>query len=161
MNDTKYLKDIQIVIEKIIDNRINEIIKNTDFDENINNILKVINNNISNSDNTIKKQKNIKKKSQLTSRNLFIKEAFRIAKNEPHLNYLPNDMIVKIKSFNTIKTTEKMKIYNDLWKKLDNDLIIKYNKLCEKKDFTSDKYLDIINKMKHENHNIIINSENI
>lgn len=147
MTDLKYLKDINFIIEKIIDNRIDEIIENANFEKNINSMLKNINNNISNSNKILKNKKNIKKNEYLMPHNLFIKEAFRIAKDEKHLGYLKDDFIVKIKSFNIIKkSTERLISYNSLWKKLDNDTLNKYINLCKDNDFTNDKYLDVINK---------------
>lgn len=138
MNNIKYLNEIQNIIE-------NEIITKSNFNEEIKNLILKYNKEIKEHKNN---NKEIKKDTILTSRTAFIKDASRIYKGEKHLNFLSNEITIKIRSLIPLnyKQPQKFKVYNELWKELDKETVDKYNNICKNKYLTNSKYLNIVNK---------------
>lgn len=132
-------------IEKIISLRINEIIEKTNLNEKISNKIKDVNNIIVKDNKTIKNKKikrNIveKEHKKLSIYTTFVKDANNIIKNNPYLNYLPNDIVSEIKKL-------KEKSAKDQFKELDNNIINKYKELTKDKEFTNEKYNNIVGKV--------------
>lgn len=141
-------KDLYNIIEKIIKLRLNNILEIGKIDEEISNKIKNINENIiKNNQAENKVLKKSKDEKILTARTTCIKDMSRIIKNEPNLNYLPSNIIKKIKSYKDKNQKEKLSFYSSLWKELDSQIKGKYKTLCENKDFTNAKYEKMIIKM--------------
>lgn len=145
MNNIKYLNEIQNIIEKIINIRIDEIITKSNLNEEIKNSILKYNKEIKENKNN---NKETKKDTILNPRTAFIKDASRIYKDEKHLNFLSNEIIIKIRALIPLnyKQSQKLKEYNELWKELDKETIDKYNNICKNKYLTNSKYLNIVNK---------------
>lgn len=143
--------DLTNIIERIIKIRINNILEKSEIDEKTQIDIKEINNDIvkdnKQKQKDIKKSKVEKKNRNLIGYNVYIKDANNILNNNPTLNYLSPKFITqinKIKNENNgrVRMTELSKI----WKNLDNNCINKYNNLTKDKNFTNEKYDNLINK---------------
>lgn len=139
-------------IEKIISLRINEIIEKSNLNEKITNKIKDVNNIIVKDNKTIKNKKikrNIveKEHKKLSIYTTFVKDANNIIKNNPYLNYLPNDIVSEIKKLKEKSAKDQFKELGSIWKKLDNNIINKYKELTKDKDFTNEKYNNIVGKV--------------
>lgn len=155
MDDYKVLYK---VLEEIIDKRIEKIIEEGNFDEDVIYKIKNINKDISNSNvklNKYTKKNKIKNKDDvtLTPKSAFIKDVYRMIKKENHLNFLSNDIMEEIMSYESkkLKSTERFKLYNNLWKKINiednNEIVKKYNNICKNKNLTNHKYTIIVNSI--------------
>ena len=138
------------VIENLIKLRLDEIIEKADLGEKTVNKIKDINDIIVKENKSIKnkKKKNIieKKDKKLSIYTIFVKDANSIIKNNPNLNYLPNNVIVEIKNLKDKPAKEQFRELGSIWKKLDNITTNKYKDLTKNKDFTNDKYNSIVEK---------------
>lgn len=139
-------------IEKIINLRINEIIEKSNFDEKINNKIKDVNNIIAKDNKKIKNKKikrnNIEKENKkLSIYTIFIKDSNNIIKDILHLNYLPNHIVTEIKKLKDKSAKEQFKELGNIWRKLNNNIIDKYKELTKNKDFTNEKYDNIVGKV--------------
>ena len=135
----KIRKDEDRMVEYVLENY---ELKNGDEIKNINKkILK---------DRNIKKKdkSNDKNNKKLTSYTIFIKDSNNILKDNNNLNYLPDNIIIRIKNFKDKSTREQFKQYSTIWKELDDNVKDKYKKLCEDKNFTNTDY-DKITKTKN------------
>ena len=79
-----------------------------------------------------------------------IKDSKNIINNRNCLDYLPNDIISRIKVFKDIKPSEQFKELSNIWNSLDMEIKEKYIKLCQDKNFTNSKYNDLIDKKKQK-----------
>lgn len=149
-------KALYKVLEEIIDKRIEKIIEEGNFDEDVIYKIKNINKNISTSNvklNKYTKKNKSKNKDDiiLTPKSAFIKDIYRMIKKEKHLNFLSNDIMEEIESYESkkLKSTERFKLYNNLWKKINfednNEIVKKYNNICKNKNLTNHKYTIIVN----------------
>jgi hypothetical protein len=138
-------------IEKIIELRIDDIVQKSNLGLEVENEIKNTNKNI-----LIEQKKSIKKKQKydskirkyLTGYTAYVKDVSQIVKDEPTLNYLPNNIINHIKTLKSKKANDQFKEFGILWNELDDDIKNKYKKICKDKDFTKDKYEDIVKKNK-------------
>lgn len=142
--------DLNKIIEKIIDLRIDDIIEKGNIDKKISEQIININKNIT-KDVKIK-DKNVKKnipkdEKILTLYTAFIKDSNNITKNKDNLNYLPNNIINKIKSYENKSAKEQFKEFSIIWKGLDDNIKNKYKDLCKDKHFTNADYNNIANKL--------------
>lgn len=149
-------KDLNKTIEKIVDLRINEIIEKGNIDKKIGEQIININKNIAKD--VKNKNKNVKKsipkdEKTLTLYTAFIKDSSNIVNNKNNLNYLPNSIINKIKSYENKSAKEQFKEYSIVWKELDDNIKSKYKDLCKDKNFTNANYDNIVNKI--QNHKVI------
>lgn len=143
-------KDLDKVIEKIIKIRIDDIIIKGNLNEKTSTEIKNINENII-KEIKIKKPKKIKNKIPkedkiLNEYTLFIKDVSEIIKENPNLNYLPNNIINKIKNSKDKIAKEQFKDFGSIWNDLNKEIKDKYKKLCQNKDFTNNKYNKIVEK---------------
>lgn len=138
-------------IEKIIELRIDDIVQKSNLRSEVENEIKNANKNI-----LIEQKKSIKNKKKydnkrrkyLTGYTAFVKDITQIIKDEPTLNYLPNDIINRTKTLKSKKANDQFKEFGILWNELDDNIKNKYIKICKGKDFTKDKYEDIVKKNK-------------
>jgi phage-related tail protein len=142
--------DLNKIIEKIIDLRINNIIDKGNIDKKIGEQIINVNKNIT-KDVKIKDKK-VKKNTPkdekiLTLYTAFIKDSKNIANNKNNLNYLPNSIIDKIKSYENESAREQFKDFSIIWKGLDDNIKNKYKDLCKDKHFTNADYDNIVNKL--------------
>lgn len=146
------MKDIQTnlnkVVEKIIKLRIDDIIIKGNLNEKTSIKIKDINENIA-KEVKIKKPKKEKKiipkeDKILNEYTLFIKDVSGIIKEKPNLNYLPNNVVNKIKSSKNKIAKEQFKDFSYVWNELDKEIKDKYKKLCQNKDLTNNKYNEIV-----------------
>lgn len=148
------MKDIHTelnkTIEKIFKIRLDEIIEKSNLNEDIINKIKDTNDTIAKGNRLIKNKKeknNIEKKDKkLSTYTIFIKDANCIIKNNDNLNYLPNDIVTEIRKLKDKLAKEQFKELGILWKKLDDNTINKYKNLVKNKDFTNEKYNNIVGK---------------
>lgn len=140
------------LLEKIIKLRINNIIEKSNLDEKTINEIKSVNENIEKNNKKYNKQKvkHIKKDKKdkiLSAYNTYIKDANNVIKNNPTLNFLSTTTITQI---NKIKEEKDNKIrltkLSIIWKTLDNNIINKYKELTKDKNFTNEKYNNLIEK---------------
>lgn len=144
------MEDLNKVIEKIIKIRIEDIIEKGKINDETGNKIKDINEHIIKNNKFKIKNKSHKKsipkdERVLKPRTLCIKDMSRVIKNEPHLCYLSDDIIKKINNYKDKPQSEKLKLYNNIWKELNAKIKDKYEKLCENKDLTNGKYNKIVN----------------
>lgn len=142
-------KDLYKTIEKIVNLRIEDIIEKGDFNEktkrNIKNTNEIIVKDINKDIKIIKGRKRKNNSSKiLTGYTCFVKDASNIIKNEPSLKYLPNDIILKIETYKNKSAKEQFKEFGDTWKNMDDKIKNKYKKICQNKDFTKEKYNEIV-----------------
>lgn len=144
----KYIyNDLNKTIEKIIKLRIDDIIEKSDLSEKISNNIKNTNDIIVKDIKTVKEKKvksNIKK--HFTGYICFIKDVTNIIKSKPSLKYLSNDIVSQIETYKYKNAREQFKEFGNIWKNLDNKTKDKYNRLCQDKNFTNEKYEEIVNK---------------
>jgi hypothetical protein len=148
------MKDIHTelnkTIEKIFKIRLDEIIEKSNLNEDIINKIKDTNDTIAKGNRLIKNKKeknNIEKKDKkLSTYTIFVKDANCIIKNNDNLNYLPNDIVTEIRKLKDKLAKEQFKELGILWKKLDDNTINKYKNLVKNKDFTNEKYNNIVGK---------------
>jgi hypothetical protein len=148
------MKDIHTelnkTIEKILKIRLDEIIEKSNLNEDIINKIKDTNDTIAKGNGLIKNKKkknNIEKKDKkLSTYTIFVKDANCIIKNNDNLNYLPNDIVTEIRKLKDKPAKEQFKELGILWKKLDDNTINKYKNLVKNKDFTNEKYNNIVGK---------------
>ena len=139
---------INKIIEKIIILRIDEIIKignikNTDEIKSVNKII-AKNGNIDQKKNKMVIPTDEKK---LTLYTTFIKDANNLIKNKNNLNYLPNNIVNRIKSYKDKSAKDKFKEFSIIWKELDDNIKDKYRNLCKDKNFTNSEYDKITDKI--------------
>lgn len=148
------MKDIHTelnkTIEKIFKIRLDEIIEKSNLNEDIINKIKDTNDTIAKGNRLIKNKKeknNIEKKDKkLSTYTIFVKDANCIIKNNDNLNYLTNDIVTEIRKLKDKTAKEQFKELGILWKKLDDNTINKYKNLVKNKDFTNEKYNNIVGK---------------
>lgn len=146
------MKDNYISLNKIIENlinlRLNEIIEKVDLNEKLINKIKDTNNIIADENKMIKKKKNNvdKKDKKLSIYTTFVKDANNIIKDSPNLNYLPDDVVVKLNKLINKQAKEQFKELGTIWKTLDNKIVNKYKDLTKNKDFTNEKYNETVGK---------------
>ena len=142
---------INKLIEKIIEIRIKEIDEKTNSNDLLINTNKQIKEEKKKEINIKKIKKNIPdEEKKLTSYTTFIKDSKNIINNRNCLDYLPNDIISRIKVFKDIKPSEQFKELSNIWNSLDMEIKEKYIKLCQDKNFTNSKYNDLIDKKKQK-----------
>ena len=143
-------KELNKTIEKIFKIRLDEIIEKSNLNEDIINKIKDTNDTIAKGSRLIKNKKeknNIEKKDKkLSTYTIFVKDANCIIKNNDNLNYLPNDIVTEIRKLKDKTAKEQFKKLGILWKKLDDNTINKYKNLVKNKDFTNEKYNNIVGK---------------
>jgi hypothetical protein len=144
-------KEFKKVVEKIIDLRIEDIIKQCDFDNKINNDIINTNKIISNEKIKMKNKKSLKIKipkdeKKMNPYTLYIKDVTNIIKDKNNLNYLPNEIINKIKVSKDKKRNEQFRDFSIIWNELPDEIKNKYKELCKNKDFTNEKYKEVISK---------------
>lgn len=148
------MKDIQTdlskIVEKIIKIRIDDIISKGNLNEKISNQIKDVNEIIA-KEVKIKKykkeKKNIPKEDKvLNEYTLYIKDVTGIIKENPNLNYLPNNIVNKIKNCKDKDRKVQFKEFSSVWNGLDKEIKNKYKQLCKNKDLTNNKYNEIVGK---------------
>jgi hypothetical protein len=140
--------ELNKTIEKLINLRLNEIIEKVDLNEKLINKIKDTNNIIADENKIIKKKKNNvdKKDKKLSIYTTFVKDANNIIKDSPNLNYLPDDVVVKLNKLINKQAKEQFKELGIIWKTLDNKIVNKYKDLTKNKDFTNEKYNETVGK---------------
>jgi len=147
MKDTENLNNL---IEKIIKLRINDVIEKSNLDEKTTNEIRNINKKIAKDNKRFKNRKKSqvdKKDKKLNPYTTYIKDTNNIIKDNPTLNYLPNNLITQIKKLKEKKNTERLEELSKLWKTIDNTTINKYKDLTKDKKFTNEKYNEIVDKV--------------
>lgn len=144
-------KEFKKVVEKIIDLRIEDIIKKGNFDNKVNNDIINTNKIISNEKIKTKNIKSLKKnipkdEKKMNPYTLYIKDVTNIIKNKNNLNYLSNEIINKVKVSKDKKRNEQFRDFSIIWNELPNEIKNKYKELCKNKDFTNEKYDKLISK---------------
>lgn len=144
-------KEFKKVVEKIIDLRIEDIIKQGNFDNKVNNDIINTNKIISNEKIKTKNIKSLKKnipkdEKKMNPYTLYIKDVTNIIKNKNNLNYLSNEIINKVKVSKDKKRNEQFRDFSIIWNELPNEIKNKYKELCKNKDFTNEKYDKLIGK---------------
>lgn len=148
-------KELNKVINKLFKIRINDIIIKGELDEETGDKIKNVNNDIENEMKTkkiINIKKNVKKtipkdEKKMNAYNLYIKDVTNIIKDKPNLNYLPNNIINRIKNYKDKNPADQFKEFSIIWNELSDDIKNKYKKLCQDKDFTNIKYNEIVGKV--------------
>jgi hypothetical protein len=143
-------KDLNKSIEKIIKLRIEDIVLKSNLDEKIGNQIIDINEGIS-KEIKIKKYKKDKKDIPkedkiLNEYTLYIKDVTEIIKEKNNLNYLPNNIVNKIKKSKDKSAKDKFKDFSIIWNELDKEIKDNYKQLCKNKDFTNNKYSETVVK---------------
>jgi hypothetical protein len=143
--------DLNNLIEKIIKIRINNIIEKSNLDEKTNNEIKVINEKIAKDNKQIKNKKKIpkleKKDKKLMAYTTYIKDANNIIKGNPTLNFLPQKNITQINKLKDENDNKlRLKELSKIWKNIDDTTINKYRELTKDKNFTNEKYNNLIGK---------------
>lgn len=143
-------KDLNKAIEKIIKLRIEDIILKSNLDDKIGNQIIDINEDISKEMKIIKSKKdkkNIPKEDKILNEyTLYIKDVTEIIKDKNNLNYLPNNIVNKVKKCKGKSAKEQFKDFSTIWNELDKEIKDNYNQLCENKDFTNNKYSETVVK---------------
>jgi hypothetical protein len=136
------------IIEKLINLRLNEIIEKVDLNEKLINKIKDTNNIIANENKMIKKKKNNveKKDKKLSIYTTFVKDANNIIKDNPNLNYVPNDVAIELNKLKNKPAKEQFKELGIIWKTLDNKIVNKYKDLTKNNEFTNEKYNETVGK---------------
>lgn len=137
------------IIEKLINLRLNEIIEKVDLNEKLINKIKDTNNIIANENKMIKKKKNNveKKDKKLSIYTTFVKDANNIIKDNPNLNYVPNDVAIELNKLKNKPAKEQFKELGIIWKTLDNIIVNKYKDLTKNNEFTNEKYNETVGKI--------------
>jgi hypothetical protein len=143
-------KDLNKAIEKIIKLRIEDIVLKSNLDDKIGNQIIDINEDIS-KEIKIKKskkdKKNIPKEDKILNEyTLYIKDVTEINKEKNNLNYLPNNIVNKIKKSKDKSAKEQFKDFSTIWNELDKEIKDNYKQLCKNKDFTNNKYYETVVK---------------
>jgi hypothetical protein len=143
-------KDLNKAIEKIIKLRIEDIVLKSNLDDKIGNQIRDINEDIS-KEIKIKKTKNDKKiipkeDKILNEYTLYIKDVTEIIKDKNNLNYLPNNIVNKIKKCKDKNAKDQFKDFSSIWNELDKEIKDNYKQLCKNKDFTNNKYSETVGK---------------
>jgi hypothetical protein len=144
-------KELKKVVEKIIDLRIEDIIKQSNFDDQINNDIINTNKIISNEKIKTKNKKSLKNnvpkdEKKMNPYTLYIKDVTNIIKNKNNLNYLSNEIINKVKLSKDKKCNEQFRDFSVIWNELPDEIKNKYKELCKNKDFTNEKYNKVTGK---------------
>lgn len=139
------------IIEKIIKLRIDDIIKKGELNVKTGDEIKNINKDIKN-ETKINKIKSIRKsipkdEKILNPYTLYIKDVTGIIKNKPNLNYLPNNIVNRIKNYKDKNRKEQFKEFGIIWKELNDETKDKYKKLCQNKDFTNIRYNEMVEQI--------------
>lgn len=150
------MKDVQTelnkTIEKILKIRLDEIIEKSNLNEDIINKIKDTNDTIAKRNTQTKNKKNKnknnieKKDKKLSIYTIFVKDANCIIKNNDNLNYLPNDIVTEIKKLKNKPAKEQFRELGVIWKRLDVNTTNKYKNLIKNKDFTNEKYNNMVEK---------------
>lgn len=144
-------KKLVNLIEKFINIRIDDIIEKGSLDIEISNQIKNTNNNIVKE---IKPQKPREKKNKksipkdekiMNPYTLFVKDSTNMMKDMSHLNYLQN-YIKKIKDCKNKPCNEQFREFSNIWNNLDEDTKKKYINICQNKDFSNNRYNEIVGK---------------
>jgi hypothetical protein len=144
-------RELTKIIEKIIKLRIDDIIKKGELNVKTGDEIKNINKDIKN-ETKINKIRSIRKsipkdEKILNPYTLYIKDVTGIIKNKPNLNYLPNNIVNRIKNYKDKNRKEQFKEFGIIWKELNDETKDKYKKLCQNKDFTNIRYNEMVEKI--------------
>lgn len=143
-------KDLNKAIEKIIKLRIEDIVLKSNLDDKIGNQIRDVNEDISKEmkvEKSKKDKKIIPKEDKILNEyTLYIKDVTEIIKEKNNLNYLPNNIVNKIRKCKDKSGKEQFKDFSSIWNELDKEIKDNYKQLCKNKDFTNNKYSETVEK---------------